>query len=319
MYTPSITSQSLEDFYKQSNVRGLTLDIDLWQEKQDELINHKGDRGIPIRRSHRFGQRKKICLEHLEKASLDFIQGCENKNLVLIGFELAAEWTFLSRYIPQAIPLFSAWIDLRDIAKDITSVGVIPGLVSLLKIFGYHWKDIQPRRVNSGSGVADNAGNDAVATCALAHALRLPGNQEKLKLRQKYGQIALIYTKKKGYRNPDERDHFTTTLHTHGPLPTSLNTGMKLAQHFFGYSPKSVGIISGEKAYVTFRSQEQVDQFITAVQGLMLPSGEVLQVQQEKMGTEGGDQERNKIRAQREAKRLELTRGDVEDLGSIFD
>ncbi|UKZ75392.1 hypothetical protein TrVFT333_003076 [Trichoderma virens FT-333] len=88
-----------------------------------------------------------IDTEHIPiGAIVDFIQGCDSKaNLVLVGFEMAAEWTYLSRNFPQAIPFFSAWVDLRDIAKDVTSsVGIIPGLVSLLKIFGYHWKDLQP-------------------------------------------------------------------------------------------------------------------------------------------------------------------------------
>ena len=60
---------------------------------------------------------------------------------------MAAEWTYLFENFPQAIPFFSAWMDIRDIAKDLTSsVGVIPGLTSLLQIFGYHWKDLQPSR-----------------------------------------------------------------------------------------------------------------------------------------------------------------------------
>ncbi|EHK25313.1 uncharacterized protein TRIVIDRAFT_62005 [Trichoderma virens Gv29-8] len=175
--------------------------INLVKEKQDEIIRLRGKGGVPTRRRHRFGREQQVDLENLEGAIVDFIQGCDSKaNLVLIGFEMAAEWTYLSRNFPQAIPFFSAWVDLRDIAKDVTSsVGIIPGLVSLLKIFGYHWKDLQPGRKNLTDGIADNAGDDAVATCALANALLDSGNQEKLKFRRECGRIARISTKKKGF------------------------------------------------------------------------------------------------------------------------
>lgn len=139
---------------------------------------------MPARRSHRFGQQQWVNLENLEAAIVDFIQSCPRKkiNLVLVGFEMAAEWTYLYTVFPRAMPFFSAWMDLRDIAQDITSsVGVIPGLVSLLQTVGYHWKDVQPGRGNCNGGNADNAGDDAIATCALVTALLSSKNQEKLR------------------------------------------------------------------------------------------------------------------------------------------
>ncbi|KAH7273264.1 hypothetical protein B0J15DRAFT_96085 [Fusarium solani] len=91
---------------------------------------------MPVRRSHRFGQERHVDLEGLEAAILDFIQSCDKKeNLVIIGFGMAAEWEYLSTYFPQAMRFFSAWADLRDIAKDIAPVGNVAGLTSLLKIF----------------------------------------------------------------------------------------------------------------------------------------------------------------------------------------
>lgn len=95
---------------------------------------------MPTRRRHRFGREQQVDLENLEETVIEFIQSCEGKgSLVLMGFEMAAEWTYLSRNFSRAVPFFSAWVDLRDIGKDISSsVGVIPGLVSLLKIFGYY-------------------------------------------------------------------------------------------------------------------------------------------------------------------------------------
>lgn len=125
-----------QGFYTENNIDALTLDITLSQETQNELIGLRGPRGIPARHSHRFGQEQQVDHDTLEGAVTSFLQRHNNKtSLVLIGFEMAAEWTYLSAAFPQAMSFFSAWVDLRDIAKDITfSVGVIPGLVSLLQL-----------------------------------------------------------------------------------------------------------------------------------------------------------------------------------------
>ncbi|KAF4435894.1 hypothetical protein F53441_13402 [Fusarium austroafricanum] len=138
---------------------------------------------MPVRRGHRFGQQRRINLEDLEPAVIDFIQNCQSgRNLILVGYGMPAEWIYLSTNFPRAIPLFSAWVDLRDIADDIvSSVGKIPWLRGLLRMFDYFRFDIEPVNTNAGNGTADNAGDDAVATCALAHALLLEKNRQKLR------------------------------------------------------------------------------------------------------------------------------------------
>jgi hypothetical protein len=90
--------------------------------------------------------------------------------LVLVGFELAAEWAHILQEFPKALPLFSSWLDVRHVASDIAPVGCIPGRVSTLQIVGYHWQDIRPAQSQGDdkSGTADNAGDDAVSTLALA-------------------------------------------------------------------------------------------------------------------------------------------------------
>lgn len=181
----STSQPCLQDFYVKNQIQALTLNINI---------------SMPARRSHRFGQEQQVGIGNLEAAIIDFIKSCNNKaHLLLIGFEMAAEWAYLPRFSPQAISFFLAWVDLRDIAKDITSsVRVIPGLTSLLQIFGYHWKDIQPGKKNLHGCMTDNDGDDAVATCALANALLFSENHEKLRFRQECGQIAHIFTRKKG-------------------------------------------------------------------------------------------------------------------------
>ncbi|KAL6813478.1 hypothetical protein GGI42DRAFT_176020 [Trichoderma sp. SZMC 28013] len=323
LHQTNVTSRNanrpcFQHFYTENKIRTLTLNINIGKEKQDEIVRLKGDGGVPTRRRHRFGREQQIDLENLEETIVGFIQSCRGKgNLVLMGFEMAAEWTYLSRNFPRVVPFFSAWVDLRDIGKDISlSVGVIPGLVSLLKIFGYHWKDIQPGRGDRGGGIADNAGDDAVATCVLASALLDPENREKLRFRQECSRIA----GRKGYRTPDVRDRFTASVRAQGALPSTINSGMKLARQFFNYSPQSAGIMSEEMAYLTFRSQDQMDQFVATIHGLALPTGEILSVQgySKGIGLIESEDERKEKQELRRRKRLEETASEVEDSGSLF-
>ncbi|PTB55027.1 hypothetical protein M431DRAFT_482191 [Trichoderma harzianum CBS 226.95] len=292
-----------EDFYNENKIRALALNINISQEKRERIIRLKGEGGVPTRRRHRFGREQQVDLENLEETVIEFIQSCEGKgSLVLMGFEMAAEWTYLSRNFSRAVPFFSAWVDLRDIGKDISSsVG----------------KDIQPGRGDLGGGIADNAGDDAVATCVLASALLDSENHEKLRFRQECSRIA----GRKGYRVPDVRDRFTVSICAQGALPSTINSGMNLARQFFDYSPQSAGIMSEEIAYLTFRSQDQMDQFVAGIHGLVLPTGDILSVQgysRANRSMESEDDERKEKRELRQRKRLEGTASEVEDLGNLF-
>ncbi|KAI0443325.1 hypothetical protein F4803DRAFT_515710 [Xylaria telfairii] len=170
--------QCLSDFYNIYQLQSLTLNIELSNELQEDLIRFRGN--IPNRRPSRFGYEQQIYIESLESTIIKFIQSCNNSNLVLVGFEMAAEWNYLLKNFPKAMPYFSSWIDLRDIGRDITSAKVLPGLVSMLQIFGYFWQDIKGDNRN---GAAANAGDDTVSTLAIANAFFDPENQNKLRNR----------------------------------------------------------------------------------------------------------------------------------------
>ena len=155
----------------------------------------------------------------------------------------------------------------------------------------------------------------------MAQALLASDNQKKLKFRQECGQIARIFTKKKGYQVPGHHDRFIATIRAQGPLPSTISAGMKLARQFFDYPPQSAAIMSEETAYLTFRSQDQLKQFITATHGLALPTGEILSVQDsssENRATESENSGQKEKQGLRERKRLERNRSEVEDLGSLF-
>ncbi|KAI1369901.1 hypothetical protein F5Y08DRAFT_334252 [Xylaria arbuscula] len=170
----------LSEFYDEYQLQTLTLNIELSDQLQEDMICYRGN--VPTRRLSRFGHEREINLDNLESAIVEFIQSCGNSHpdthFVLMGFEMAAEWNYLSKNFPRAMPYFSSWMDLRDIGKDITSAKVLPGRVSILQTFGYHWKDI----TGSGrKGSADNAGDDTVSILAMANAFLYTENQDKLR------------------------------------------------------------------------------------------------------------------------------------------
>ncbi|KAJ4254512.1 hypothetical protein NW762_010111 [Fusarium torreyae] len=314
---------SLQEFYDKNRIRGLTLNVNVSKEKEDELISVRGVKGFPVRRSLRFGQEQQHDLERLEAAIINFIQGCDSKgNLVLIGFEMAAEWTYIFTVFPRIMRFFSAWMDVRDIAADITSsVGVIPGLNQSLKLFGYQGEDLKPGRTSPGAGIADNAGDDAVATCALADALLFPRNQEKLKLRQECGRIARVFTKKKGFQTPQIRDSFVVIIRSQGPLPFTIDSATKLARRFFDYSPQAAGVMSADVAFIAFGNQEKMNAFIAAVNGVAQPTGEILSVEryaQENQLSQKDGKAREEKQKLRESGKLDKVEGDIGDLGDLF-
>ncbi|KAI1180282.1 hypothetical protein F4777DRAFT_307728 [Nemania sp. FL0916] len=179
---PNTSRKRLSDFYNTQQLQSLTLNIELSNELQEDLIRFRGH--IPNRRLSRFGHEQHIHIDSLESAIIRFIQSCHNPNpgteIVLVGFEMAAEWNYLSKNFPKAVPYFSSWVDLRDIGKDITSAKELPGRVSMLLTPGYYWKDIKGSNKN---GSADNAGDDTVSILAIANAFFDPGNRDRLRSR----------------------------------------------------------------------------------------------------------------------------------------
>ncbi|KAI1168559.1 hypothetical protein F5B18DRAFT_646346 [Nemania serpens] len=163
----------LGDFHNNYQFQSLTLNIEISVQTQEELIRFRGN--VLNRRPSRFGYEQQINLDSLEPAIIEFIQSCgnssPNKDFVLVGFEMAAEWNYLSRNFPRTMPYFSSWMDIRDVGKDIASTRVLPGRVAMLHTFGYHWEDIKG---SNQHGSADNAGDDAVSTLAMANGFFYP-------------------------------------------------------------------------------------------------------------------------------------------------
>ncbi|KAI1348313.1 hypothetical protein F5Y01DRAFT_328582 [Xylaria sp. FL0043] len=303
-------------FCDMTELRCLTLNINMSEETREDIIRFRG--GVPNRRLSRFGKERQVDLDSLESAIVEFIQSCNpTTKVVLMGFEMPAEWTYLSRIFPSVIPYFSSWVDLRDIAKDVAAIGVIPGRVSVLQIFGYHWKDIKG---SNRCGSADNAGNDAVSILAMANALLYTENQEKLRFCQKCCHIAHKRVKKSPcFLNEDKMAFGATIQSQKGSLPDIVNSGMKVARYFSDFLPVSAGLKSTEMAFITFACQDHLDQFIQTISGRLLPTGETLSASPiEGSGEAEMTTEMEEKRQLREVKKADKSESDFADFGNIF-
>ncbi|KAF5547862.1 hypothetical protein FNAPI_8460 [Fusarium napiforme] len=266
----------LYHFVEDNNIEVLTFDIDTSQELGDEVSRVGGLRGMPVRRPRRFGEERSLYIENLEPSIVDFLSRLpRDKKLVLVGFGMGADWTYLSTNFPAAIPFFSAWMDLGDIVKDITSspASRYPSLHFLIQTFGYWWKDIKPGRGCRSEGNADNAGDDVVTTLALSQALLEEKNHSTLLFEIACLRIASTGKIRTSY---DPAKCFVATVRSNGPLPIKISTGIRIARKFINFHPVGTGLFSIEVGYITFRSQEELNYFISCVDGMVLHTGETL-------------------------------------------
>ncbi|KAG5802650.1 hypothetical protein H9Q74_013046 [Fusarium xylarioides] len=266
-------------FVEDNNMEVLTFNINTSQELGDGVLRLGGFTGMPIRRAHRFGEERSLDLENLEPSVVEFLSNLpRDKKLVLVGFGMGADWTYLSTNFPAAIPFFSAWIDLGDIVMDITSspASQYPSLEFLIQTFGYWWKDVKPGRGCRSDGNADNAGDDVVTTLALAQALLDEGNHSTLLFEHACFRIASAGKIRDFY---DPAKCFVATIRSDGLLPIKISTSIRIAREFIDFHPVGTGLFSIEVGYVTFRSQEELDHFISCANGMVLHTGETLSAQ----------------------------------------
>jgi hypothetical protein len=170
-------------------------------------------------------------------------------------------------------------MDVGDIAADIAPVGNLRGLKKLRYVFEYDWKDIDaPVKGHN----ADNTGGDAVFTFAAADALLFPENQERFKVHQACTVAVDTVARHKGYISDDQvrHPHAAMILCEASTLPRALNSGMRLVNQFWNFTPESSGKLNTELACLTFKSHDGSNQFVQATHGLVLSTCHVLSAKQ---------------------------------------
>ncbi|KAF5585827.1 hypothetical protein FPANT_7381 [Fusarium pseudoanthophilum] len=310
----------LYHFVEDNDMEVLTLNIDTRKQLGDEVPRVGGLQGMPVRRPHRFGEESSLDIENLEPSVVEFLSNLpRDKRLVLVGFGMGADWTYLSTNFPAAIPFFSAWIDIGDIVRDITSSSPsrYPSLDFLIQTFGYWWKDIKPGRGCRSEGNADNAGDDVVTTLALAQALLDEGNHSTLLFEHACFRIASSGKIRTFY---DPAKCFAATIRSNGLLPIKISTGIRIARKFIDFHPVGTGLFSNEMGYVTFRTQEELDYFISCVDGMVLHTGETLFAQRYiQVDTETPEDKKLKEEKRiMRGKKREEEEEEVVELGDLF-
>ena len=84
-------TRRLFQFVEDNNIEGLTLNIDTSEKLGGDVLRVGGFRGMPVRRSHRFGEQKTVDIEDLEASVVEFLSNLpRDKKLVLVGFGMGA-------------------------------------------------------------------------------------------------------------------------------------------------------------------------------------------------------------------------------------
>nr|CEG05161.1 unnamed protein product [Fusarium clavum] len=266
----SANMPSLIQFYNNKRVKALTVDVHIRQDEKAEIL---ALRDIPVRRNVRFGKQITMHPDHLGAAITGFLQGCLHKNernLVCVGFNPKA-WKYMRDYFPEAMSHFSAYMDLRDIARDAAPhSGHIPGLRDCLELFHFNGELAGTEKIGEKT---DNAGEHAVAMCAFATILLSSWNQETFKYQLNARFLVSVCT--------EARE----------TLPYCLKSSWSIAQQFHAWNPKYAIRASHDEAYVQFHNKPDMQTFINDMNGEVYPSGETLSVMTYEEREEGLEEE----------------------------
>ncbi|KAJ4009617.1 hypothetical protein NW752_009205 [Fusarium irregulare] len=277
----SANMPSLVQFYNHKRVKALTLNVRI---PEDEMRQVLANGEMPVRRNVRFGQHQDGAFaEYLDASISGFLDGClhtahkKDRKLVCVGFDGKA-WTYMRDYFPNALYYFSAYMDLRDIAREATPyTGHIPSLKKCLQLFHFKGELTGTEKVGEKT---DNAGENAVAVCAFATILLSEENQEMFKYRMECATMARHWTNKRVRRRFAAEARFLVSVCTAAreALPYELKTSWRIAQNFHAWNPKYAVRASRTEAYAQFHNKPDMEMFIRDTNGAVYPSGEILSV-----------------------------------------
>lgn len=280
-YSPSLapisadpvgSERSLENFAKQRAVSSTTINV--------AFDTVEPGTSIPGRMRQRFGNECTCVLDHLDGLVDKYLTGysdqCRSQGktqLILVLFEYHTEWEYMARHFPSALGHFSAWLDVRDLCREIAPDALIPGLTSTLVPLGYSKRDITLRDFANPENKAHNAGNNAGMTLAALEGLQRPASRDNLRSLQAYRcDILSEQTPPFFFERP-----FTASIKSFGtsgvvPLPPSLGSAHSVARYFLDeYQPECVSVSAGLQptcAWITFASIPQLEHFIDRTNGI---------------------------------------------------
>lgn len=205
------------------------------------------------------------------------------RSLILVGFDLFAEFRVLSDQYPRVLACFTSWVDVQELAIADASLQGPPSLRTTLVGYGYEacWPTTQAR------SDGHNAGNDAVRTiCVLiillyfeppGEALRATftkhvaglSKQKQLRLCDQFNvKPADVFDR--NFPRPRHKYPFQVKVKLPVTSSSEAPTSLELCEYFLQFKPVAVG--TGRRrdlgGGICLASLEEMNAFIEKVHGM---------------------------------------------------
>ncbi|KAK7921451.1 hypothetical protein PG985_009473 [Apiospora marii] len=170
----------LKDFIQNGQVAGRSVNIVRNAEEEEELLESSKREKMPTSWPSTLLTNEECSQATLEPRLDALIQSYKQDalsrgkdELVLVVYENAADWRYMTLYFSRVARHFARWLDVRDLGKEVNPQNQkLPTLQCTLRVFGYRWPFISDPAADPDAlrdplrGKTHNAGEDAVMTLA---------------------------------------------------------------------------------------------------------------------------------------------------------
>ncbi|KAI0440779.1 hypothetical protein F4803DRAFT_526178 [Xylaria telfairii] len=260
---PPVQSQRLQIFFEQNTI-------------ECHWLRLKGTRQIPgPKDTCHFGQLQEIEPTTTEAVLVALLKSVQQRSglntpLVLVGFDLFFEFVTITSHFSQILQFFSSWVDLKDIATEVSEPKNCYGLRDTLRAFGFAPGDI----ATSGGRNGHNAADDTIRELAvLVNLLQLPQESVPLHIETKPKKRYEVQRFWNGRApGPKELYPFTARVYIKGKLLGHLLPHWAhIFDIFSAYNPIAVGLATGGPyGWVSLSSLEGLNRLIEDVHGKQL-------------------------------------------------
>lgn len=298
----------LKDFVQYGQISGKSLNIVLSADEEEELLQSARRKTMPTSWPSRMLADENCSLATLEHRLDALVQQYKEdatrrgkEQLVLVVFENAADWKYMTLYFGRVARHFARWLDVRDLGREAASRNQpLPALKSTLRVFGYRWPPISDPAAEADamcdplrSAKTHNAGDDAVMTLAALEGFLSPALRASMASYQGLRSIMSWASL------PPLRAEFAATIEpvSQSRLPHCMGVVTRAARYFWPQAPTLLHISCqpqenwqrgwqkvGVKGWIAFETEARLERFIEAyhqatVDGVTL---QVRRVQREK-------------------------------------
>ncbi|KAK8077115.1 hypothetical protein PG996_003285 [Apiospora saccharicola] len=283
----------LRDFIQSGQVAGKSLHVALSAEEDEEMLGSTGRQKMPTSWPSRLLSDEDCSMETLEHRLDALIQRYKEDamsrgkdQLILVVFENAAEWKFMTLNFSRIARHFAGWLDVVDLGKEVNRRNrEVPTLRSCLRVFGYRWPDISDPSVDAAMddpmrrNNMHNAADDAAMTLGALEGFLSPGLREYM---ADYQGLRSIMS---WHNAPPPKVEFAATLEPmdESRLPHSMGSITRAARFFWPHAPTLISISCesnrnwdryrpkvGKKGWIAFETEAHLEHFIETYHGATL-------------------------------------------------